>query len=141
MVLRKILFVSAIGMGLFALGCGNAKQADESAGQNAAEQAHAGHDHAGHDHAGHDHSGHDHAAHGHAGHDHAAHGDEAAQKGELVPQKTCPVMGEAVNKNLYVEHEGKRIYVCCEPCKAKVKENPEKFIEKLKEMGEKPISM
>ncbi len=124
MVLRKILFVSAIGLGLFALGCGNAKQADDGAGQNASEHAHAGHDH-----------------HDHAGHNHATHGEGAAQKGELVPQKTCPVMGGAVNKELYVEHEGKRIYVCCEPCKKQVKENPGKFIEKLKDMGEKPISM
>lgn len=132
MVLRKILFVSAtVGIGLFALGCGNAKQADESAGHDHAEHAHAGHDHAGHDHAGHDHSG----------HDHAAHGAQTAKTGELVPQKTCPVMGNPINEDLYVEHEGKKIHVCCEPCMAQVKENPEKFVEKLKEMGEKPRSM
>ena len=122
MVLRKIFLVSAaVGIGVFALGCGNAKEADKSAQENTMEDPHAGHDH--------------------SGHDHAAHGEQTAHEGELVPQKTCPVMGNPINQELYVDHEGKRIYVCCEACISQVKENPEKYIEKLKEMGEKPKSM
>ena len=34
-----------------------------------------------------------------------------------VPQTTCPVMqGSPVNKSLYVDTEGYRIYVCCGGC-------------------------
>lgn len=54
----------------------------------------------------------------------------------LVPQKTCPVMNDPINKKLYVDHEGKRIYVCCGHCKAEVKKDPAKWIAKLAEMGE-----
>lgn len=54
----------------------------------------------------------------------------------LSPQTTCPVMGGAINKNLYVDYKGKRIYVCCEGCIAEVKKDPEKYIKKLAEMGQ-----
>ena len=29
----------------------------------------------------------------------------------IIPQSTCPIMGGGINKSLYVDHEGKRIYV------------------------------
>jgi YHS domain-containing protein len=54
----------------------------------------------------------------------------------LKPQTTCPVMGEPIDKNLYVDYNGKRIYVCCVNCVDKVKKNPEKYIKKLESMGQ-----
>ncbi|HUI93401.1 MAG TPA: hypothetical protein VLX68_14230 [Chitinivibrionales bacterium] len=60
----------------------------------------------------------------------------AAAVKELRPQTTCPVMGGPINKNLYVDYKGKRIYVCCEGCLAEVKKNPEKYIKKLADMGQ-----
>jgi len=56
----------------------------------------------------------------------------------LVPQKTCPVMGGAVDKNIYYDYNGMRIYVCCAGCIDPIKNDPEKYLKKLKEMGEKP---
>jgi rhodanese-related sulfurtransferase len=56
---------------------------------------------------------------------------------ELVAQKTCPVMGGDVNKSLFVDFEGKRIYVCCGGCINEVKKDPAKYIEKLAKAGEK----
>ena len=47
---------------------------------------------------------------------------------QLKPQTTCPVLGEPIDKNLYVDYNGKRIYVCCADCIEKVKKNPEKYI-------------
>jgi YHS domain-containing protein len=57
---------------------------------------------------------------------------------ELAAQTTCPVMGGAINKSLYVDHDGKRIYVCCEACVGEVKKDPQKYINKLREMGQAP---
>ena len=51
---------------------------------------------------------------------------------------TCPVMNNPVNRDLYVDHNGKRIYVCCAMCVNEVKKNPDKYLKKLEKMGEKP---
>ena len=57
---------------------------------------------------------------------------------QLKPQTTSPVMGGEINKSLYVDYQGKRIYVCCEGCLGKLKKNPEKYIKKLEKMGQTP---
>ena len=54
---------------------------------------------------------------------------------EGKPQTTCPVMGGAVNTNLYVDAEGYRIYVCCPDCIGKVKADPGKYIKKMQAEG------
>ena len=51
------------------------------------------------------------------------------------PQTACPVMGKKINKELYVDAAGYRIYVCCKGCIKAVKANPEKYIEKAKTDG------
>lgn len=56
-------------------------------------------------------------------------------------QTTCPVMGGAINKDLYVDANGKRIYVCCAGCIEEVRKDPEKYIQKLAEKGEVPASV
>ncbi|HBA84482.1 MAG TPA: hypothetical protein DCZ95_10345 [Verrucomicrobia bacterium] len=50
-------------------------------------------------------------------------------------QTSCPVMKGAVNKEMYVDHDGKRIYVCCGACIPEVKKNPEKYIKQLEDEG------
>jgi YHS domain-containing protein len=55
---------------------------------------------------------------------------------QLKPQTTCPVTGDPINKKLYVDYKGKRIYVCCNDCIAPLKKNPEKYIKKLESMGQ-----
>lgn len=51
------------------------------------------------------------------------------------PQTVCPVMGGAINKKLYVDSEGKRIYVCCPGCLATVRNDPAKYIKQLEGAG------
>lgn len=52
------------------------------------------------------------------------------------PQTTCPVMkGNPVNKSLYVDAEGYRIYVCCGMCEKAVKADPAKYIAEMKAAG------
>ncbi len=65
---------------------------------------------------------------------HKKHGHKDGHEAKM--QKTCPVMGGKINKDLYVDAKGKRIYVCCKGCISKVKAEPEKYIEKLEKKGE-----
>ena len=50
-------------------------------------------------------------------------------------QATCPVMGGAVDKSQFVDYDGKRIYVCCGGCIAKIKKDPAKYVKQLEDQG------
>ena len=50
-------------------------------------------------------------------------------------QALCPVMGGAVNTNLYADAEGKRVYFCCGGCISAFKKDPAKYIAKLEKDG------
>ena len=47
-------------------------------------------------------------------------------------QTLCPVKGKKVNASKVVEHEGYKIYVCCNGCVKAFKKNPKKYIEGTK---------
>ena len=47
-------------------------------------------------------------------------------------QKKCPVMSEKIDKKYHVVHKGKVVFFCCKACIKKFKENPEKYMKKLK---------
>lgn len=51
-------------------------------------------------------------------------------------QKTCPVMGGEINKSLFVEQDGKKIYVCCESCIEELTNNFSKYEKKLTDSGQ-----
>ncbi|RIK71010.1 MAG: hypothetical protein DCC67_20485 [Planctomycetota bacterium] len=46
-------------------------------------------------------------------------------------QTECPVSGKPVNLKASVEHDGKKVYFCCEGCPKAFAENPEKYLTKL----------
>ena len=48
-----------------------------------------------------------------------------------IQQTTCPVMGNAINKDLFTEYKGKKVYFCCLGCEEKFEAEPEKYIAKL----------
>ena len=50
-------------------------------------------------------------------------------------QTTCPVMGGAINRSLYADHDGRRVYFCCAACVDTFKADPEKYIKKLEDQG------
>jgi YHS domain-containing protein len=55
-----------------------------------------------------------------------------AQMVEAIEQKTCPIMdGNPINTDVFVEYQGKKVYFCCEACKAKFNADPEKFVADL----------
>jgi YHS domain-containing protein len=51
----------------------------------------------------------------------AAHHEGSHAKQDKKEQATCPVSGREINKEVYVDHEGSRIYLCCAGCKDKAK--------------------
>jgi len=66
------------------------------------------------------------------GHDHAAMTNEATKAvAAAIEQTTCPVMGNPINKDIFIEYEGKKVYFCCPDCIEKFKAEPEKYIAKL----------
>lgn len=51
------------------------------------------------------------------------------------PQTKCPVLGGKINRQIYADYNGRRIYFCCEGCVKQFKQNPEKYMKKLQEQG------
>ncbi len=57
-------------------------------------------------------------------------------------QRHCPVMtGMEIDRSIYVDHEGKRVYFCCAGCIGAFEEEPEKYMEKLHEIHDDPEAM
>ena len=50
---------------------------------------------------------------------------------ELKPQTQCPVMGGSIDKDVYLDYQGQRIYFCCESCKGEFRKDPEKYMKKI----------
>ena len=46
------------------------------------------------------------------------------------PQTTCPVLAGNIDKNVYADYQGKRIYFCCSGLRCGVQERPGKVHEK-----------
>jgi outer membrane murein-binding lipoprotein Lpp len=119
----------AIGFGTLFLAAGCAQQPDETAAavsSHSMNEASMSHDmQAMHD-----------ASDAH--HDHATRAAEAANVTSETKgtQTTCPVMkGNPVNRSLYVDHDGKRIYVCCGYCIGEIKKDPDAYIRQLEDAG------
>ena len=54
-----------------------------------------------------------------------------------MEQTTCPVMdGNPINKALFVEYKGKKVYFCCKGCEEKFLAEPEKYVAKLPQFKE-----
>jgi YHS domain-containing protein len=51
------------------------------------------------------------------------------------PQTICPVLAGNIDKNVYADYKGKRIYFCCKGCDDEFKKDPEKYLKKLQEEG------
>lgn len=60
---------------------------------------------------------------------------QKAETKQVVLQQNCPVTGAKTDRTLYVDHNGKRIYVCSKECVATIKQDPEKYLAKLEGDG------
>ena len=61
----------------------------------------------------------------------AAPAEAPAAIAAAIEQTVCPVMGGAVNKSMFTEYKGKKVYFCCPGCKEKFEAKPEDYIAKL----------
>jgi len=50
-------------------------------------------------------------------------------------QTRCPVMGGEIDRNVYVDHQGKRIYFCCAGCIDTFNKDPEGTVGKMESKG------
>ncbi len=56
---------------------------------------------------------------------------DSKKLGDESGQVLCPVMGGKIDKKVYVDHNGKRVYLCCTACVDKFKADPGKYMKKL----------
>ena len=54
---------------------------------------------------------------------------------ETKRQTRCPVKGMKINKELYSDYKGERVYFCCEGCIETFEKDPETYIRRMKEDG------
>lgn len=53
-------------------------------------------------------------------------------------QTVCPVLPAGkINKEIYVDYQGERIYFCCKGCDVEFMKDPEKYMKKMREQGVK----
>ena len=54
---------------------------------------------------------------------------------EPRPQTVCPVLGGNIDKKVFIDYQGKRIYFCCPGCPAEFSKDPEKYLKKIEAQG------
>jgi YHS domain-containing protein len=59
----------------------------------------------------------------------------AAEAPKGKPQTICPVMGGDIDKSVYADYEGKRVYFCCDACRKDFQKNPAMYIKKMEDQG------
>jgi YHS domain-containing protein len=61
--------------------------------------------------------------------------EQARTTSMTVAQTTCPVMGGNINREVYMDYEGKRVYFCCPSCIGEFEKDPERYMKKMTEEG------
>ena len=50
-------------------------------------------------------------------------------------QTKCPVMGGAINRDVFTDYNGHRIYFCCAGCDAEFHKDPERYLSEMRQAG------
>jgi YHS domain-containing protein len=58
--------------------------------------------------------------------------------GHAADQTKCPVLGNKIDRNVFVDYQGKRIYFCCAGCIDKFNKDPEGYLKKMEAQGVTP---
>ena len=56
---------------------------------------------------------------------HACAASKVTENQETGSQEVCPVMGGKINKEVYIDYHGKRIYFCCAGCEETFLKDPQ----------------
>jgi len=51
------------------------------------------------------------------------------------PQTTCPMMGNPIDKKIYVDYKDKRVYFCCSDCTKTFEADPDKYMKQMADEG------
>ena len=70
-------------------------------------------------------------------HDHVDDHNAVAESGQMQITNTyCPVMPDMqTNPEIFTDYKGKRVYFCCNNCKAAFGRDPEKYLDRLPQFG------
>jgi YHS domain-containing protein len=52
-----------------------------------------------------------------------------------VPQTLCPLMGEKINRSIYADYQGKRVYFCCKSCLDEFAKAPANTVKQVEGKG------
>lgn len=55
----------------------------------------------------------------------------AAAEKNAKTQTICPIMGRVINKDIFVDYKGKKVFFCCSECKDKFNAEPGKYLPRL----------
>jgi len=61
---------------------------------------------------------------------------EMSQAGKS--QVACPVQGGKINKEIYTDYQGQRIYFCCPACIGIFQKDPQKYLKQMEREGIAP---
>jgi Cu(I)/Ag(I) efflux system membrane fusion protein len=64
--------------------------------------------------------------------------DAGRQASRMHPQTHCPVMGGEINKAMFVDYQGLRIYFCCPGCEEPFLKDAATYLEKMRAEGVEP---
>lgn len=57
--------------------------------------------------------------------------EPTAELARPAEQTTCPVMGGRIDRNIYTQYKGQRVYFCCAGCEERFLSSPETYVSKL----------
>lgn len=78
---------------------------------------------------------------GHAGHTMEPAMTHEEETSEPRQQTHCPIMGGTINKDVFIDYNGMRIYFCCPGCEKTFMEDPEKYLMQMRAEGVAPESI
>jgi len=61
--------------------------------------------------------------------------EQPAEQQTSQTQQNCPIMGGKINKSIFADFEGKRVYFCCPDCQEKFKAEPAKYVKQMEDAG------
>lgn len=59
----------------------------------------------------------------------------APPEGKTGLQTQCPIMGGKIDRKVFTEQEGKRVYFCCSSCPEEFRKDPAKHINEMESQG------
>lgn len=66
--------------------------------------------------------------------------DESEKTASAAGEQTlCPVMGGVIDKKVFTEYQGKKVYFCCPACIGMFNKDPQKYLHKLPQFSDVPL--